>query len=258
MAQASRKQSGAAPKYEGRCRVSIDFERALLHDLRNLHLVIQAGVDHIFSKADPEDREEFGEDVQMALRYAKHIVQGLGSIYQVPISPELDFEPIDLIEIVTGAGAVVQRGTRTSVHTHIHPRTKPTLYVRGISTLLFRLVMNLAWNAAEAGAEGEQGVELYLNLSDRLEDTPPLIDAINPDSVPAGYAVLQVIDRGIGMNAERIRKICSEQPASTKSGEARGYGMGVVRDVVRIHGGQLRVQSEAGHGTIFTVHLPHV
>ena len=63
-----------------------------------------------------------------------------------------------------------------------------------------------------------------------------------------------MIDTGVGMGPEQLAKL-AEPLLSTK---ARGLGLGLAisRAILEKNGGLLRVESEPGRGTTFTVALP--
>jgi len=65
---------------------------------------------------------------------------------------------------------------------------------------------------------------------------------------------LDLIDTGCGMD-ERTRQHIFDAFFSTKSGGS-GLGLPTARRIIEAHGGQIRVQSEPGHGTQFTIKLP--
>ncbi|SNB47220.1 cell wall metabolism sensor histidine kinase WalK [Geobacter sp. DSM 9736] len=71
---------------------------------------------------------------------------------------------------------------------------------------------------------------------------------------------LIVEDEGIGIAPEDLPKIFEKfyqvDPAHT--GQIRGFGLGLyyAREFIRLHGGTISVESEAGRGSTFTVTLP--
>ena len=65
---------------------------------------------------------------------------------------------------------------------------------------------------------------------------------------------LDLIDTGSGMD-ENTRAHIFEAFFSTKRGGS-GLGLPTARKIVEAHGGQIRVQSEVGKGTQFTIRLP--
>jgi signal transduction histidine kinase len=78
---------------------------------------------------------------------------------------------------------------------------------------------------------------------------------------PAGDAVqVQVADRGMGMRPEDAKKVFSRffrsQNARMSAIPGLGLGLAVAREIVRLHGGSIRCDSELGEGTVFTVLLP--
>ena len=69
-------------------------------------------------------------------------------------------------------------------------------------------------------------------------------------------ARLEVRDRGAGIAAENLERIF--EPDFTTKGDGMGLGLAIVQGIVAGHGGALRVQSEPGRGTTFTIELPLV
>src|SRR6185437_7039662 len=72
--------------------------------------------------------------------------------------------------------------------------------------------------------------------------------------------VIRVIDTGIGMAAEDIPKALSPfgQLESTRARRYPGTGLGLPlsKALIELHGGELRIESEAGKGTTVIVTLP--
>ncbi len=73
-------------------------------------------------------------------------------------------------------------------------------------------------------------------------------------------ALLTVSDSGIGIGEaelphifDRFRRV---RGAKSRSHEGSGIGLALVDELVRVHGGSIRVQSDAGIGTTFAVRVP--
>lgn len=100
--------------------------------------------------------------------------------------------------------------------------------------LIKQAVLNLMINAVQAMP---QGGELILRLVAR-----------------GNQAVLEVIDTGTGMDAECRHRIFD--PFYTTKGRGAGLGLPTTRRIILEHHGAIRVDSEPGKGTRFTVTLP--
>ncbi len=73
-------------------------------------------------------------------------------------------------------------------------------------------------------------------------------------------AVLKVRDRGMGIRAGEISRVFdrffrSDSP-EVRSIEGSGLGLFLARHAVQAHGGEMKVESEPGKGTVFTIRLP--
>jgi signal transduction histidine kinase/GAF domain-containing protein len=73
-------------------------------------------------------------------------------------------------------------------------------------------------------------------------------------------AIVEVIDEGIGIPADQLGRLftpffrASNAQAQSKGG--LGLGLSISNEIVRRHGGTLRVESAVGRGSTFTVELP--
>ncbi len=74
-----------------------------------------------------------------------------------------------------------------------------------------------------------------------------------------GGVVIGVRDTGCGIAPEHLPRIFDRlYQANSDSLNTRGLGLGlsIAREIVRLHGGRLDVESEPGRGSVFWVHLP--
>ncbi|MFQ3661084.1 MAG: ATP-binding protein [Chloroflexaceae bacterium] len=80
------------------------------------------------------------------------------------------------------------------------------------------------------------------------------------DAVPASWALVRVRDTGIGIPPEQQGRIFERfyQVASSLTREQGGTGLGlaIVSDLAALQGGVVWVESEAGHGSVFSFALP--
>ena len=76
----------------------------------------------------------------------------------------------------------------------------------------------------------------------------------------ADGARIDVTDTGVGIDPAELPHIFERFYRGSRANEARGSGSGlglaIVRSIVDMHGGTVSVESGAGIGSRFTVHLP--
>jgi len=78
--------------------------------------------------------------------------------------------------------------------------------------------------------------------------------SITVDKEGKNYIVVSISDTGCGMTAEEIEKIFS--PEYTTKEKGVGLGIPLASEIIRGHGGEIRVISRKGEGTTFEVVLP--
>jgi len=128
-----------------------------------------------------------------------------------------------------------------------------SLQVRGDSTLLHQVLMNLTNNARDA-LEHTQNP----SLSVRLEsiDTTHLLPSITPDLKVAAYAHLSVQDNGCGIPKSQLKHLFEPFFTTKEQGKGTGLGLAMVFGAVKTHKGFVEVDSTPGEGSIFHIYLP--
>ncbi|NOZ87693.1 MAG: response regulator [Deltaproteobacteria bacterium] len=108
--------------------------------------------------------------------------------------------------------------------------------VQGFAGQLNQVFLNLLVNAAQAIEEkGEVRIET------RLEE---------------GTVKVAISDTGCGIPDEIVSRIFEPFFTTKEAGKGTGLGLAISNDIVRKHGGELKVESELGKGTTFTVEMP--
>ena len=107
-----------------------------------------------------------------------------------------------------------------------------------------------------ASADHLQSVwlNLMLNAIDSLDKSPGLI-RISAHKV-GGDILVKVEDNGKGIPPERLTRIFEPFYTTKAPGRGTGLGLSVSHRIVTQHDGQIRVESQVGVGSIFTVSLP--
>jgi len=104
-----------------------------------------------------------------------------------------------------------------------------------------KIVLNLLSNAFKFTFEGEISVDLRASEDGRA-------------------AELTIRDSGVGIPASELPRLFERfhrvDGQKSRSFEGSGIGLALVQELVKLHGGAIRVESDVGEGTAFIVSLP--
>ena len=75
-------------------------------------------------------------------------------------------------------------------------------------------------------------------------------------SSPPHHIEIRIHDNGLGIPPHIIDKIFQPFFTTKPTGQGTGLGLSLSYDIVKAHGGELKVQTKEEEGTTFSVQLP--
>ncbi len=121
-------------------------------------------------------------------------------------------------------------------------------------TQLQQVITNVAVNARDAMSTGG---ELGIGLS-RIMCADNIHCMLCDQSIEGEWVQLKITDTGSGISTDLLPRIFEPFFTTKKIGEGTGLGLSQVAGIVAQHRGHIRVESQAGRRTAFTIYLPIV
>jgi two-component system cell cycle sensor histidine kinase/response regulator CckA len=215
------------------------------HDFSNLLAVILGYSDLLLSDLPAGDARlrESADGIVEAAHRAVGVTRQLLTLSRKKL---LRTEILSLDKVVSDLGKLLQRaiGERIELETKLAGDLWPVL---ADADQLAQVLLNLAVNARDAMPNGGP---LDIETANVELASPPGDTGL----APGRYVTLTVRDGGCGMTAEVRARIF--EPFFTTKETGTGLGLATVYGIVRQAGGAIRVDSEVGKGTTFTVFLP--
>ena len=116
-----------------------------------------------------------------------------------------------------------------------------------------RVILNLINNAFYAVSEKQK--QSNGQFEPTVKVTTKLV--IPPSGGPRGVEI-KVADNGPGIPQKIVDKIFQPFFTTKPTGQGTGLGLSLAYDIVKAHGGEIKVETKEGEGTKFIVHLPIV
>jgi signal transduction histidine kinase len=150
------------------------------------------------------------------------------------------FEPVDLVKVVEFSCATVEPLAKEhQIQLEMQFPPEP-VKISGLEDKLNQLFDNLLTNAIKYN---RQGGKIGVNL--------------NQDSE---YAFARITDTGVGISHQSLKEVFTRhfQEKTKPLGNAKGLGIGLslVQEIVKLHQGDIQIESELGRGTTFVVRFP--
>jgi signal transduction histidine kinase len=200
------------------------------HDLRNILTTVQLLSDRIARSSDPDvarTAPTLLATVDRAIALCSRTLDFAREEQPVPRRERLRLA--DLVEEVGGVAALLAQGRAQIEHA-----VPPDLIVDLDREQIFRALVNLARNAAEAGAH--------------------VVRIETADAAPGDLALI-VVDDGPGLPPRARENLFRPFTGSARAG-GTGLGLTIARELVRVHGGELSLADTSAKGTAFRIEIP--
>jgi two-component system, OmpR family, phosphate regulon sensor histidine kinase PhoR len=223
-------------------RVRQDFVANVSHEFKTPLTAIQGFAETLLIGAleDPDHNRRFLEIIRDHAARLATLTDDLLKLARIEAGKlEVDLGPVNLLELIERCAEVTllkASQKQIALETDVPPGMPA---VRGDASLLREVLQNLLDNAVQYTPPGGR-IKVTAMMGDRK-------------------AIVAVEDTGIGIplvDQERIFERFYRVDAG-RSREAGGTGLGlsIAKHIVEVHGGQLRVESEIGHGSKFSFSL---
>jgi signal transduction histidine kinase len=237
--------AAVAPLEEENRRLRVQYSEiaqlagGLAHEIRNPLSTMALNLDLLaedFTNADSPRERRVVQKIDRLRRESQRLQDILESFLRFARVQDLKCEPVDLNVLVEDVRdffepQAVAHGIVIRAH------LEPDLPCVSLDADLFRqALLNLFMNARQAMPDGG---ELFVRT--RSE---------------GAFDVLDVTDTGVGMTPD-VRARVFDAFYSTRPGGS-GLGLPTTRKIVEAHAGSIRVESEPGKGSQFSIRLPNV
>ncbi len=220
-----------------------EFIESVAHELKTPLAAIIGLADTLLRKQeiDPSTRKRFLEKISDQATRLSSLLDDLLTLSALESSADaLMLEPIDLREPVAAAlqdlvPVAEEKGLALKIDLPVEP-----VSIQGDAKALRRLVSNLLDNAIKYT---EYGGSVWLRMS-----------------AAGGSTVIEVEDTGVGIDAAYQEKAFERffvgEKGRSQERKGTGLGLALVKQIARVHGGDVTLSSAPGKGSTFTVRLP--
>jgi PAS domain S-box-containing protein len=222
----------------------------LAHDFNNLLAGISGSVDVIralLKRGRVDDVDRYIAAAQNSTRRAAALTQRLLAFSR---RQTLDPKPTDMNRLISGMEELIRRSVGPAV----------VLEIIGAGGLwptkvdpsqLENALLNMCLNARDAMAPDGGGLTIE-TTNKRLDER----GARELGLQPGQYVSLRITDTGTGMTPDVIERAFDPFFTTKPLGEGTGLGLSMVYGFAHQSGGQIRINSEVGHGTTMCLYLP--
>ena len=221
-------------------RMKSDFVANVVHELRTPLTIIKGNIDTIekgyAGKVLPKQKEILGDVFRVSNRLAR-LVNDLLDLSKIESGKmKLDIEDVDIIEVAKEATKGFERlasDKKVGLKKEFPSRT---VIIKADRDKITQVFINLMGNALKFTDKGDVVVKI-IELQDEVQ--------------------VEVQDTGPGMTKEQVEKIFDKfVRVVAEKKEGTGLGLPIAKDIIELHKGRIRVESEPGKGSTFIFNMP--
>ncbi len=141
-----------------------------------------------------------------------------------------------------------------SMDTNFDPNLpKINLVPQDIGRVILNLITNAFYAVNERSKKGENGYQPTVLVSSGRVDSP---SGVGGERGKGDFIKISVSDNGSGIPDAIKDKIFQPFFTTKPTGQGTGLGLSLAYDIVKAHGGELKVKTKQGEGSEFIIQLP--
>ena len=221
----------------------------LAHDFNNLLTGITGSLELLETRLQQGRLNDLGRYISAAQGAGRRAAALTHRLLAFSRRQSLDPKPTDVNRLVAGMEELIRRTMGPAIKVEI-------VGMMGVwNTLvdpnqLENALLNLCINARDAMP---QGGRLNIETANKwLDDRAARMRELSPGQ----YVSLCVSDNGTGMSPEVIRRAFDPFFTTKPIGQGTGLGLSMIYGFAQQSGGQVRIYSELGQGTMLCIYLP--
>ena len=212
------------------------FVAGVAHELNNPLTSVIGFSELLFATStDPKQKDQLGRIASSAVRCHKIVHSLLGFSRQ----HEPERKLVNLHEVADAVLEIVSYDMRVNNVALVREYAESLPSILGDFHQLQQVILNIVSNARQA-------LETFRRDGRIIVRTGSTEDQV----------WLRIIDNGPGISPENLKKIFDPFFTTKPQGKGTGLGLSLSYGLIQEHGGKIRVQSEPGKGTTFTIRLP--
>jgi DNA-binding response OmpR family regulator len=218
------------------------------HEFRTPLSLIMAPVDKMLIRADQEQKQQLSM-IRKNARRLLNLVNQLLDFRKMEVQElKLHSKPGDIVKFIGEISMSFTDIAEEKEIDFVFDTTVDSMFTSFDHDKIERILFNLISNAFKFTAAGGQ-VSVLLNMDKGTDGSN-------------AYLEIRVIDTGIGIPPEKHSKIFErffqhDVPESMIN-QGSGIGLSITREFVKMHGGEITVESEPDRGSSFIIRLPFV
>ena len=219
----------------------------IAHDLNNILSPIMMAVDMLRMTGESGDPERWLSMIKENAERGADLVKQVLTFARGMTGDKIT---VQLKHLIKDLAAVLKETLPKSIS--LKYDIAPDLWtISADPTQIHQVLMNICINARDAMPLGGVLTVTAENVS--LDQN---YARMNIDAEPRDYVLLTVLDTGIGMSPELIKRIFDPFFTTKDIGKGTGLGLAMTSTIVKSHGGFINVYSEANKGSRFSIYLP--
>jgi len=208
----------------------------IAHEINNPLGVIQ-GYTQLLLRGEPEDSQR-RKDLQVILKHAQSCKSIVEDLLNFARRSQPEMADINIHEVIEETLVFIQHRSKMESIRISKEFAENIPNIRMDEKKIKQVLVNLVMNAAHAVEQ-----DGTITIATRFDESNRRLE-------------IDIADNGYGIEEKNLTRIFDPFFTTKSTGEGTGLGLAVSYGIAKSHGGDIRVQSRVGKGSVFTLLLP--